>query len=135
MKHKLLIVFLLSLALGTADARTSAPDISGTWAFAIERPAGNGGTMNVSFVFKQQGEKLTGTYTDPVRHHEKEVTGTVKGEKAVFSWELKDPSNSGKPGLIVTFTGTIASANKMTGTVGSPYCGGGCKWTATRQKK
>ena len=134
MKFQLLIVCLFSLLLVPADARTGAIDISGNWAFAIERPAEKGGTMNVRFVLKQDGEKLSGTYYDPVRHHQKEVTGTVKGEQAVFSWELKDPSNDAKPGLLVTFTGTIASANKMTGSVGSPYCAEGCKWTATRKR-
>lgn len=134
MKYPWLVVLLFGLVLSPAAARPSATSISGTWDFAVHRPAENGGTMNVKFVFKQAGEKLTGTYYDAVRKQEKEVTGSVKGNKAVFSWELKNPADNTKPGLVVTFTGTIASANKMTGTVGSPYCSAGCKWIATKQK-
>ena len=64
------------------------------------------------------------------------ITGTVKGNKAVFSWELKPPANSVKKGsLIVTFTGPIESPTRITGTIRNPYCDGECDWAVTKQKK
>jgi len=141
MKSQLLILCLLGLSLGTTGGWAGAANISGTWACTIDRPEGNGGPINVTFVFKQQGEKLTGTYSGlgpRGPRDEEKVTGTVKGDKAVFGYELKLPDNikkPGKPSLTVTFTGAIESSTKMTGTVGSPYCAEGCKWTATKKKK
>jgi hypothetical protein len=126
MKYQLLIVLLLGLALGTAGA--GAPNISGTWAFAVG--TGESKPFNVTFAFKQEGEKLSGTYYD-VKGGEHPVTGTVKGDQAVFSYEL----SAGKQSMTVRYTGTIASPTKMTGSV--EWIGGGVppgKWTATKKK-
>ena len=134
MKYQLLIVLLLGLSPGTADVGAGAPNISGTWACSIDQRDADG-PVTVTFVFKQEGEKLTGAYSD-ASSHDAPITGTVKGEKVVFSYELKPPAEakkSGKPGFTVTFTGAIESPTKMTGDVGRPYCDG-CKWTATRKK-
>ena len=93
--------------------------------------------MKVTFVFKQEGEKLTGAYSDAVRR-DLPITGTVKGNKVEFSYEVKPPAGVKKPGgLIVSFTGAIDSPTRITGTLptGSTYCAGGCKWTATKKKK
>jgi hypothetical protein len=125
MKSQLLIIVLLSLALGTAGAWASATDISGTWAFSVNL---EGGPQNVplTFVFKQEGEKLTGTQSGG--SSEPKVTGTVKGNKVVFSVEGKN--RSGEP-YKNTFTGTIESPTKMTGTCEFPKGPG--KWTATKK--
>ncbi len=135
MKHQLLIVILLSLALGTAGA--GAANISGTWTCTIDQKDDDG-PMKVTFVFKQEGGKLTGAYTDAIRR-DLPITGAVKGNKVEFSYELKPPAGVKKPGggLIVSFIGTIESQTRITGTLptGSPYCAGGCKWTATKMKK
>ena len=131
MKYPLLIVVLLGLSLGTAGARAGATNVSGTWSCSIDQKDEDG-PMTVTFVFKQEGEKLTGTYSDTLNRHE--VTGTVNGNKVVLSWELKPPPNSKKTGsLTVTFNGVIESPTKMTGTVGRPFCDA-CKWTATKKK-
>ena len=55
----------------------------------------------------------------------------MKGNDVVFGWEM--PGNRGTT-YTVAFKGTIESATKMTGTVGSPFCGDGCDWTATKKK-
>jgi hypothetical protein len=126
MKYQLLIVLLLGLALRTTGA--GATDISGTWTLAftpVDKP------INTTFVFKQQGEKLSGTYSGPFGEHQ--VSGTVKGDKVVFGFEVTIPGSKGS--ATATFTGTIESPTKMTGTVGNPFCGNeGCKWTATKNK-
>ena len=135
MKIQLLIVVLLGLALNAAGTGASTTDISGTWKCSIDRPAANGGPITATFVFKQAGEKLTGTFTDSVIRREEPLTGTLKGDKAVFSYELKPPGDVKvkKPGLIVTFNGTLETQAKMSGSIGSPYCAAGCKWTATKK--
>jgi hypothetical protein len=55
----------------------------------------------------------------------------VKRDKVVFGWDME--GNRGTT-QTVTFEGTIESATRMTGTVGSPFCGSGCEWTATKKK-
>ncbi len=128
MKYRLLIVLLLSLALRISSAGAGATDISGTWTLAFfpgDKP------INTTFVFKQEGEKLSGAYSGPFGEHQ--VTGTVKGDKVVFGFEVNGPGSKGS--ATATFTGAVESTTKMTGSVGNPFCGDkGCKWTATKKK-
>ena len=76
MKSQLLIIVLLGLSLGTAATSAGAADISGTWAFSVNL---TGGPQNVpmTFVFKQEGEKLTGTQSSG--SGEPKVMGTFCG--------------------------------------------------------
>jgi hypothetical protein len=134
MKYQLLIVVLLGLSLAPAGAVALAPNISGTWACSIDRPEANGGPINVTFVFKQNGENLTGTYSGFGPHREEKITGTVKEDKVVFGWEMKGPPGLKKPPIQITFTGAIESPTRITGSIGSPFCGAGCKWNATKKK-
>jgi hypothetical protein len=135
MKYQLLIIVLLVLSLAPGAAGSAAADISGTWKGAIDRPGNSYGPLDITFIIKQEGEKLSGSYSQGNRKGEQQkITGTVKGNKVVFSYELKPPPEVKKPGLTVTFNGTIESPNKITGTIGNPYCDGECKWAATKQK-
>ncbi|HEV2665631.1 MAG TPA: hypothetical protein VG324_12000 [Blastocatellia bacterium] len=122
MKYQLLIIFLLGLSLGTAGARASATDISGTWAFSVNL---EGGPQNVknTFVFKQEGEKLTGDSSGGFP--EGKVTGTVKGNKVEFSVEGKNKS------VRINYTGTIESPTKMSGALEFPKGPG--RWIATKK--
>jgi hypothetical protein len=130
MKYQLLIIVLLGLALRIVVA--GATNISGTWACVIDQKDDDG-PMTVTFVIKQDGEKLTGAYSDAVTRNAP-ITGTVKGNKVMLSYELNPPAESKKTlGLTVNFTGAIESPTKMTGAVGRPYCND-CKWTATKKK-
>ena len=85
----------------------------------------------MTFVFKQEGEKLSGTYSGVGPVPEAAIIGAVKGNKVVFGWEME--GNRGTT-FTVAFKGTIESATRMTGTVGNPLCGSGCEWTATKKK-
>jgi len=125
MKYQLLIILLLGLSLGTAGAGASATDISGTWAFSINL---EGGPQNVknTFVFKQEGEKLTGDSSGGFP--EGKVTGTVKGNKVEFSVEGKNRSGES---VRINYTGAIESLTKMSGTLEFPKGPG--KWTATKK--
>jgi hypothetical protein len=131
MKSQLLIVVLLGLTLGITGAWANATDISGTWGITIERTDEQGGTINDTLVFKQEGEKLSGAHSGSRGDHK--FSGTVKGNKVEFTWE-KPPTVGPKAPITVTFDGTIESPTKITGTVVA-FCGNEkCKWTATKKK-
>ncbi len=134
MKYQLMIIVLLVLSLAPGVAGSAAADISGTWKGAIDRPGNSYGPLGIRFIIKQEGEKLSGTYSDDTKIGPQKIIGAVKGNKVAFSWELKSPADSQKPGLTVTFNGTIESPNRITGAIGKPYCDGECKWAVTRQK-
>jgi hypothetical protein len=80
----------------------------------------------MTFVFKQQGEKLTGSQTSG--SGEPKVTGVVKGNKVEFSVEGKN--RSGDP-FKNTFSGVIEAATKMSGACEFPKGPG--KWNATKK--
>lgn len=135
MKHQLLIValfivFSLSVGLTPVGSQASASNLSGTWGVQY---IGSQGPIKMTFVFKQTGEKLTGDYSGPFGP--RKVTGTVKGNKVVFGWEMSgNRSGNGGPTFVVAFKGAIESATKMIGTVGNPFCGSeGCEWTGAKK--
>ena len=112
----LLSILLLSLA-------AFAHDISGKWAFNVETSAGSG---SPTFVFKQAGEKLTGTYSGTFGTAE--LTGTVKGDAIEFSFEASVGDQKGK----IVYTGKIEAADKMKGDVELAGVGKGT-WTGAKQ--
>ena len=103
------------------SARAAAPDVTGTWAVAVEGPHG---AASMSLVLKQEAKKVTGTF---VSGHGPDlalagefVDGTLKLEsgdsgdsKVIFNAKLKDD-------------GTLA------GYVSGPM--GDMKWTGERVK-
>ena len=93
---------LLTLCLLSATA--FAADISGKWEFTVQLDAGSG---SPTFVFKQAGEKLTGTYTGLLGNAP--LTGTVKGDAVEFSFEATAQGQKAK----VVYTGVITSATQM----------------------
>jgi hypothetical protein len=124
MKYQLLIILLLGLSLGTAGVGAGATDVSGTWDCFVNLEGGQQNIKN-TFVFKQQGEKLTGTQSGGLGEHQ--ITGTVKGNKVVFGYEGKREGQA----LKITYTGAIESPTKMTGTLEFPKGPGA--WTATKK--
>ena len=112
---------LLSLWLFAASAL--AHDISGKWEFTVQLDAGSG---SPTFVFKQSGEKLTGTYNGLLGSAE--LTGTVKGDAIEFSFEAAVQDQKGK----VVYRGTIAGGTQMKGEVDYAGLGKGT-WTAVKK--
>ena len=125
MRYQLLAILLLGLSLGTAGAGASATDISGTWAFSANLEGGQQDVKN-TFVFKQEGEKLTGDSSGGF--HKGKVTSTVKGNKVEFSVEGKNGSGES---VRINYTGVIESPTKMSGTLKFPKGPG--TWTATKK--
>ncbi|MGH9310882.1 MAG: hypothetical protein ACRD1U_16015 [Vicinamibacterales bacterium] len=75
-------------------------DVTGTWALQIDLGGGQGGSPSVAL--KQEGEKLTGTYSSQVVG-EHQVAGTVKGNAVTFGFEASFDGNAVK----VTYSGTV----------------------------
>jgi hypothetical protein len=121
MKYQLLILVLIGLLLVPVGAGAGATDISGTWEVSVTLEGGVQATP-MTFVLKQTGEKLTGN------QGEANVTGTVKGKKVEFIVDGKN--RRGEP-YKNSYTGTIESPTKMTGTAEFPKGPG--KWTASKK--
>ncbi|HSB12442.1 MAG TPA: hypothetical protein VLM38_23340 [Blastocatellia bacterium] len=125
MKRKSVIVFLALASSVVVAVRATAPvDISGTWQFSVDLD--NGGHGDPTFVFKQDKETLTGSYDGPLGQYN--ITGTVKENKALFGFEFTNADQKRK----ATYTGTIESATKMSGTLQFTDGPTG-KWTATKK--
>ena len=113
---------LIALAAFTLFSLASfGADISGTWSAAVTLDAGSG---TATFVFKQAGDNLTGTYTGVIGSAD--VTGTVKGSDVEWSFAS---DQAGK----ITYKGKLGADGKITGTVEYGQLGGG-KFTAEKQK-
>jgi hypothetical protein len=97
-----------------------AADLSGTWSADVQTNAGSGTTM---FVLKQDGDKLTGTYSDP--YGDAAVTGTVKGSDVTLTFN--------EQGVTATYTGKVNSAG--TKIEGACDYGGQASGTFTATKK
>lgn len=112
-----------SAAVALLVAAVLAADVSGSWQFTVETPAGTG---NPTFVFQQEGEKLTGTYTGLLG--KADVTGTVKGDQIEFEFEA---SYEGRK-FTIRYSGTIESPTRMKGTARFGDMGEG-SWTAVKK--
>ncbi len=113
---------------GASAASSSNPqsgdkmDVTGKWAFTVETDQGSG---TPSFTFKQEGEKLTGTYKGAFG--EAPVQGSVKGKAISFSVKVNAQGVEG----VIEYTGTIEK-DAMKGTVKLAALGAGT-WTAKRE--
>ncbi len=113
---------LLALALLAVTAFAS--DISGTWNASVETDAGSG---SPTFVLKQQGDQITGTYSGQLG--EGDVKGTVKGDKVEFSFNVSPQGDA----IEVVYSGTLLEGDKkMKGTVKLGSLGSG---TFTAERK
>ena len=125
MKLRSVVVFFALISPVVVAVQATSPiDISGAWQFSVDLD--NGGHGDPSFAFKQDKEKLTGSYDGPLGKYN--ITGTVKDNKAVFGFEFTNEDQKHK----ATYTGTIESATKMSGTL-EITDGPTGKWTATKK--
>jgi hypothetical protein len=115
MRKLIVLAVLISAAL-----TLRAADLTGTWSAAVVLDAGNG---TATFTFKQTGEALTGTYTGTFG--QAQVTGTVKGDQAEWSFENEQVGK-------VTYKGMLDGAGKMKGSVTYGQLGAG---TFTAERK
>lgn len=102
MKYTFFVVIALFVAALPlrALAQDKPADVAGVWAVQIEIGGGTTGTPTVTL--KQDGEKLTGTYSSQVLG-ERELTGTVKGN--AITWEIAADFDGNK--VKVVYSGTV----------------------------
>ena len=110
------MLFLLMAGLALAA------DVTGKWRFQVETDAGAG---SPTFVLKQDGEKLSGTYSGQLG--EAPVTGTVKGDDVEISFEAAPTGEK----LTIKYSGKV-SGDTIEGKVGPPRASR--DWKATRSK-
>lgn len=100
-----------------------AADVSGKWNLSVESDAGSG---TPTFVLKQDGDKLSGTYSGQLG--DAKVTGTVSGDKVQFWFEASPTGDK----ITVKYTGTLQGEKKIKGEVDF---GGLGKGTFTGEKQ
>ena len=126
-----LVIALFTLSL-TASAQTPAPaakpiDVAGKWAVVMELSIG---TSNPTLVLKQDGTKITGTYTG--RYGESKLTGTIDDKRQiVFQVALSAEGQD----VTMFFSGQVAADGLMIdkGTVNIEGLGEG-SWAAKKDK-
>jgi len=110
-----------AMILAALSCVALAADISGAWEFAVETSQGSG---SPSFDFKQDGEKLTGTYSG--MFGKAPISGTVKGDHVEFTFEVSNVDGK------VRYKGTLDGGTRMKGDVEYGDVG---KGTFTAKKK
>ena len=75
-----------------------AADVTGTWGGDIVAP--NGDSFHVSFTFKQDGAKLTGTVTGPQGDPIDIAEGIIEGNKLSFTVSFN--------GMVITHEGVVS---------------------------
>jgi hypothetical protein len=94
------LYFALICALALAPVQTDKPaDVAGAWAITVETGQGS---ATPSVTLKQDGEKLTGTYSSQL-FGEQPVTGSIKGNAITFQFTATVEGNS----LTVVYSGTV----------------------------
>jgi hypothetical protein len=97
MKTLLCVCAALMMALTPITAR-AATDVSGTWTGEFSGPNGGSG-FQITFTFKQDGDKLTGTVQGAQGDLIAISDGTVNGDKISFKVSFN--------GMTITHEGTI----------------------------
>jgi hypothetical protein len=118
MTRRTIFLLLVSCAI------MAAADLTGSWALEVQTAAGTG---NPAFVFKQEGEKLTGTYRGLLG--EAAVTGMVRGNAVEFEFKASYEGQA----IEAKYKGVVESADSMKGTVVFTGLGDGA-WTGKRNK-
>ena len=102
MKKLLSICVAMIMAFTTASAL--AADVSGSWAGDMKGPDGSNG-FHLSFTFKVDGAKLTGTVQGPQGDAISITEGVVAGDKITFNVSVN--------GMVISHEGTIVSGDEI----------------------
>jgi hypothetical protein len=107
----------------TAQEKKETANVAGTWILEVETSAGSG---TPTFTFKQDGEKLEGTYEGTFGTAK--VNGTVKGNNITFGFKADAQGTA----IEVVYEG-IVEKDTMKGTVKLGELGEGT-FTGARKK-
>jgi hypothetical protein len=103
----LAVGFVLTVAAGVHAAQVH--DLTGRWILAVVTENGTG---TPSIEFKQEGEKLTGTYVSNAMGT-RTLEGTVKGDTMRFVLS----ASMGGEGVTLTYIARIVTADSLNGFV------------------
>jgi hypothetical protein len=100
---------ICALVFIESPAAAAAADITGTWELTIYHQPDDSDYL-ATYILKQDGEKVTGTYHG--MHGPAEVTGTVKSNEVTLRVTVQSLTT-----VTAHFSGKVTSATKMSGTV------------------
>jgi hypothetical protein len=105
-----LLVPVFLLLSGFAGGFSAVHDLTGRWTLTVVTSNGTG-TPTVEF--KQEGEKLTGTYQSNAMGN-RTLEGTVVGDTMRFELSM---SGGGGEGVVLTYIARIVTADSLNGYV------------------
>jgi hypothetical protein len=117
---------MCGLVGGEPSASATAADITGTWEVTIHYSPPDG-DYPATYVLKQDGEKITGTYHG--LHGPADVTGTIKANDVTLSVTVQSLT-----AVTAHFSGKLTSATRMSGTVTGTSSQPSEKWSAEKKK-
>ena len=94
---------MLALGLLLAASPVFAADVDGTWKGTLDSPQG---AVEISYVFKAEGAKLTGTTTGPDGTALAIKDGKIDGNKISFAVDL----DFGGQATTIAYTGVVTPA-------------------------
>ena len=118
---KTLVAAAVAVLALTAGPRGAAPDLTGTWALAVDSPHG---TAAMSLVLTQKGERVDGTF---ISGHGHDVTLAGQFTGGALKLESADEGDHK-----VIFNARLKDDGTLAGYVSGPM--GDMKWTASRAK-
>ena len=122
-----LLASTCALAAASAADVPQALDVSGAWVFDVKTDRGSG---RPTFVFKQEGKAIKGTYRG--FFGEAPLEGTVEGREIKFSFKTRSPLNP-LFRVNIAYAGTVNLEDEtMSGTVDFEGQGSGT-WTGKRK--
>lgn len=120
-------VAICGLVFTNVPASAAAADISGTWEVTIHYPPPEDAPHTATYILKQAGETITGTYHGPFGPAD--VAGTIKANDVTFSVTVQSLTT-----VTARFSGTVSSATRMSGTVtGTHSSDQPMKWSAEKK--
>jgi hypothetical protein len=118
-----LTLVICGLAFTDVPASAAAAGITGTWEVTLHTP--DAGDIPATYVLKQDGEKISGTYHG--LRGPGDITGTIKGNDVVLIVTVPG-QRTGR------LSGKLMSATKMSGTVTGWSSNGSMPWSAEKKK-
>jgi len=117
---------LLTLLFALFAICANAADIAGTWKASIETP---NGTIETTFVFKVDGDKLTGTATSAQMGESAIADGKVDGDNISFAIKRDTPNGE----FVLNYKGKVAG-DEIKMTISIPAMDRSFDMTAKRAK-
>ena len=97
---KVLICLCAAMLMALSTVAARAADVTGAWTAQLTTP--NGDNMQLTFNFKQDGTKLTGTVQGPQGDPVEISDGKIDGNKLSFTVSVND--------MTITHEGTVNEA-------------------------